>query len=701
MYMPITSSFLKRSILRSFVITLAVLLFSSTSLFADKQSDSERLYMLQKELENSDFSGNDSTANLIVIKLKSSLDKFVNDYKPNKQYVRSITYLAKHLANKNQRESIRLLHQANLICEDMQYDTLNAFVSHDLASIYFQKGLVAEAYNLFIESAEYFKQIEDMPAYAYTLIDVGNVYYREQQWTLAVDYYQKAEPVFKNVEKESDRVWGLSVVYDNIGQVYGQMGNFDTALVFYRKAFEIRKNAKLKNQYYNTYISVADMFAGNNQFDSAIVYSEKAIAICKETRQENELAFCYYAYAEILFNVDTVKALSVLHKSLNLTKGKSVSFLLRIYHKFVKYYHKNNIDSTLFYAEQMYHKSMEFDNQYYSTLAIKYLVDIYPKFDEKAKEVQFLRLYVARLKEMNNKDLYKAELKFEEQKWEQDREQFRVEKKQDKMIGNFKTALVIIVTIFSFFLILGSVKLKRTAKKLQESNRQLQESIRNKDMIYSIVAHDLRGPVGSSLGLIKLMDEDYMDADSFNEVLPTIRKSMEGTYYLLENLLSWAQLNKNEIQLNIEQFDIRNSTKAVVRTLESSANAKNIEVNNLIDQNIIVFADQHSISTVIRNLVSNAIKFTNQDGKINITAKIIGQEVRVCVKDTGIGMNQKMIEKLFSDDQMLTNPGTNNEKGSGLGLKLCQAFVKMNNGKIWVESTEGVGSSFFFTLSMS
>ena len=153
--------------------------------------------------------------------------------------------------------------------------------------------------------------------------------------------------------------------------------------------------------------------------------------------------------------------------------------------------------------------------------------------------------------------------------------------------------------------------------------------------------------------------------------------------------------------MNIKQFDIRNSTKAVVRTLESSANAKNIEVNNLIDQNILVFADQHSISTVTRNLVSNAIKFTNQNGKIKITAKRIGQEVTVCVKDTGIGMSNEMVEKLFSDDQIMTNPGTNNERGSGLGLKLCHAFVKMNNGKIWIESTEGVGSLFFFTLPMS
>ena len=689
----------RKTIFFPFLVLLIVVILTPVRLFADKKSDSEYLHNLQGELENNDFAGNDSTTNGIVLEFKTKLEQFIVDYQPNKQYVRSLTYLAKHLASKNPRESIYLLHQANQICEEYQYDTLKAFVSHDLASIYFHKGLITEAFTLFIKSADYFKEIEDMPAYAYALIDVGNVYYREEQWSLAADYYQKAEPVFKKADKESDRVWGLALVYDNLGQVYGQMEIFDTALVYFKAAFEIRKKAKLKNRYYSTYVSIADMFVANNEIDSAIFYNEKAIAICKETNQENELAFSYFSYAGTLLNIDTALALHCLHESMALAEGKKVSFILRVYSRFIQYYRKNNnIDSALFYSKKLYAKSLELDHQHYTTVAIRYLVETYHQLGERDKEVEYLRLYVERLKVSNNNELYKAELKFEEHKWEKEREQFRLEKEQDKIISNFKTAIVVIVLIFSFFLIRGRLKLKRAAKLLQDSNQQLQEEIRNKDMIYSIVAHDLRGPVGAALGLIKLMDEDYMDAESFNEVIPTIRKSMEGTYYLLDNLLSWAQLNKNEIQLNVEQFDLRNSASNVARTLESIAYAKNIEVSNLIAQNSSVFADQHSVSIVFRNLISNAIKFTKRDGKISILAEEVGQEIRVCVKDSGRGMSQEMIEKLFSDDQIMTNPGTDNEKGSGLGLKLCQEFVKMNNGKIWVESTEGQGSSFYFTL---
>ena len=681
-----------------FLVLLIVVFLTPVHLFADKKSDSEYLYYLQGELESIGFEGNDSTTNGIVLEFKSKLEQFITDYQPNKQYVRSITYYAKYMANKNPRESIRLLHEANLICEEFQFDTLKAFVSHDLASIYFQKGLITEAFTLFIESVDYFKEIGDMPAYAYALIDVGNVYYREGQWTLAAEYYQKAEPVFKTVDKESYRVWGLALVYDNLGQVFGKMQAYDTALVYFKKSFEIRKKASLKKHYYNTYLSIADMFMADNEIDSAIFYNEKAIAISKETKQDNELAFCYFSYAETLFNIDTSQALHCLHTSLVLTEGKEVSFLLRIYHKYIKYYHKNNIDSALFYTQKLYQKSLDYDNQYYSTLAIKYLVDIYQQLGERDKENEFLRLYVERLKEMNKKELYKAELKVEENKWEQEREQFRLEKAQDSTLGNFKTALVVLVLIFSFFLIRGRIKLKRTAKQLEQSNHQLQESIRNKDMIYSIVAHDLRGPVGAALGLIKLMDDDYMDKEAFSEVLPTIRKSMEGTYYLLDNLLSWAQINKSEIQLKIEQLDLQEISNEVVRTVESSANTKSIEIVNLINQELLVNADQHSVSTILRNLISNAIKFTSRDGEISISAEKVEQQIRVCVKDTGRGMNEEMLKKLFSNDQMLTNPGTDNEKGSGLGLKLCQEFVKMNNGKIWVDSTEGQGSSFFFTL---
>ena len=684
------------------IVLLIITMLLPLGVFADKNQDSQALSQIRAEIEEGNYNAeSDSILQRKLLDLKEKLDAFIAKYEPNKQYVTATTFYANNIAKQSPRVAIELLHQAEEICDEHQFDTLKAFISHDLASIYFQKGLLKEAFSLFAKSAEYFKDVDDKPAYAYALVDMGNVYYRTTDWSFASSYYIKAKSVFEEVSKESDRTWGLSLVYDNLGQVYGQKKSYDTSLYYFKKGLDVRKKGGLVSQYYASYNSIASIYSAMDMLDSAMYYYQKAIDICQEKGLIAELANSYYNISQTYFSIDTTKALRYLYKAVALAKKHSETQLMPMYRVFVDYYQNVNIDSAVFYSEQLYDLAMRFEHSFYQKYATNHAVELYHQLGNDSLESKFLRIQVKQLRASNYEELYKEQLKFEGQKWAQERKQFQIENENQKMISNFKTFIVGLVLIFVVLLLIAWIKLRKTTKKLQSSNKELQELIRNKDLTYSIVAHDLRGPVGASLSLIKLMDEDYMDAETFNGVIPTIRKSMQGTYNLLENLLSWAQLNKKEINLKIEQFDIREAVNEVQRILEESAEVKNIEINNLIEMRQIVTADRNTILTVLRNLISNAIKFTNNAGKISIKSLIENNQIVVSVEDNGRGMDEEILNKLFSEKHILTNPGTDNEKGSGLGLKLCKEFVEMNKGKIWVESTDGKGSIFSFSLPSS
>jgi len=680
-------------------ISLIIAITSPLFIFADKTEASKSLYNLQHEIENNDFSkGNDSIELAKQSLLKNKLDSFILFYEPNKQYVRSLTYYAKYIAKEDSKRGLALMQKAEHICEQNNYDTLMAFISHDIGSIYFSNDLLNEAYTMYVESTQYFEKVNDFAAYGYALIDIGNIYYRKGQWTMATDYYLQSVPIFQKVLDKNRSNYGLSLAYDNLGQVFGQKMVFDTALYYLKLSSNIRHQNNLEATYYNSYLTISSLFLSINNLDSALYYNKKAIDICKKHNQKGELAFSYYAISNTYFKIDTAKALESLYKSIAIAKESSTYIFLRSNFALAEYYYDINIDSTLYYNMLVFNKSKEYNSDFYFKNSTNYLVDIYNRIGNDREEVKYLRLKVESLLKNKEKELFKTELLNEAGRWNKERAVFREQQKQNADIRNLQTVTVILVVLFSFFLFRAQRKLRKTAKQLETSNLNLQETIRTKDVVYSIVAHDLRGPVGAQLELVKLIDDDAIDAESFLEVVPTIRKSMQSTYNLLENLLSWAQLNKHEVVIKNEAVKLFDIVHEVEKILEDIAKAKNIEIINDVNPEIFVNADRNSISTVIRNLISNAIKFTNKGGKITIQSTINKDIVEVSVNDTGSGMSKEIMNSIFDKDKIVTNLGTDNEKGSGLGLKLCWEFVQLNNGTIWVESEEGVGSTFRFTL---
>ena len=244
---------------------------------------------------------------------------------------------------------------------------------------------------------------------------------------------------------------------------------------------------------------------------------------------------------------------------------------------------------------------------------------------------------------------------------------------------------------------------KMADEEIKIINNDLEKLNREKDKFFSIIAHDLKSPFNNIMGLSELLIEnikgkDYNEIEKYGEmILFSSHKAVD----LLMNLMEWSQTQSGRMIFNPNPLEIYSVIHDEILLHTETANQKSISISAIQNSPIRIFADKAMISTILRNLISNAIKFTKPGGDIVISADVNQNEVIIYVKDTGIGLNKTTIEKLFRIDVNHSTPGTQKEKGTGLGLILCKEFVEKHSGKIWVESNEGKGSTFFFAIPYS
>ena len=235
--------------------------------------------------------------------------------------------------------------------------------------------------------------------------------------------------------------------------------------------------------------------------------------------------------------------------------------------------------------------------------------------------------------------------------------------------------------------------------KQKEVEEQLQELLVTKDKLFSIISHDLRGPIGSFMQIIELLTSDLkVNPDMQANLLNELKDMSKNTFYLLENLLNWSRSQRSDIVYNPRSIIINELIKENISLLSGAAAQKSIHIQFDIQTKYAAYADYDMINLVIRNLLSNAIKFTRIGGLIGISISESADFVEIGIADNGVGMSPEMAEKLFTDNQFHSTPGTSNEKGSGLGLVLCKDFVRRNGGSISVESVLEKGSRFVFTV---
>jgi len=237
---------------------------------------------------------------------------------------------------------------------------------------------------------------------------------------------------------------------------------------------------------------------------------------------------------------------------------------------------------------------------------------------------------------------------------------------------------------------------------LQESDAKLKESNKAKEKLFSIISHDLRSPFNAILGYASLLITDY---DKFNDLtrkkfISAIYQSSHSTFTLLDNLLTWARNQQDKIILNKEDLSLTELVSLSIEPYLLSAQKKKIKIEIIIPNERIIKVDKYIISTVIGNIVNNSIKFTHEGGSINIKSTLENTSLQISIEDNGIGMNSEKQQKVFTVDENISTIGTNDEKGTGLGLVLCKEFIEKHSGSIWVDSEEGRGSTFYFSIEI-
>ncbi len=240
-------------------------------------------------------------------------------------------------------------------------------------------------------------------------------------------------------------------------------------------------------------------------------------------------------------------------------------------------------------------------------------------------------------------------------------------------------------------------------KKVEQRTQELKELNATKDKFFSIIAHDLKNPFNTLMGFTELLLENLSDYDQekLKEFIGILHDTSKHSYALLENLLEWSRSQTGRLEITPEKIKLCSIFNENIDLLSNNASKKHIQLINSIDPDTEAFADSNMINTVIRNLISNAIKYTKANGTITGSSKLTGNMIEISVTDNGIGIAPENIEKLFKIDVNYSTKGTAEETGTGLGLILCREFVNKNGGKIWVKSEYGKGSSFQFTLPIN
>jgi signal transduction histidine kinase len=277
--------------------------------------------------------------------------------------------------------------------------------------------------------------------------------------------------------------------------------------------------------------------------------------------------------------------------------------------------------------------------------------------------------------------------------------------KWSDVLADSVLTMIILFPVLYFF-VFRPLTISISERRKAEDETKLKNEIllatnAEKDKFFSILAHDLRGPMSAFVSITELLSEDieFMSQDEIKELILSMKSDSVNLYRLLENLLEWSRLKRGAIEFNPEKLNLKNSIISGIGVVSASSHKKGIIIDISVADELLAFADKHMFETVIRNLVSNAVKFTHSGGRVDISANLSqDHNIEVKITDTGIGMEPEMIRKLFLINEKTSRKGTEGEPSSGLGLLLCKEFVERHGCRIWLTSEPGNGTTFFFTV---
>jgi signal transduction histidine kinase len=496
--------------------------------------------------------------------------------------------------------------------------------------------LALENYEMVLE---YKDQLDEPGAEAEALFNIANLRTLQGKYTEALEYHKRALVLWRSLGDRKNE----AVCLNSIGTLYRLMKNPEKSLANHVVSLEIRQVLKDKKGIAESYNNIGALYYEQKNIQRAVANLMLALESGREAQAQDQIGKAYEGLSQCYKDAGDYKtALDYKEELLNINE-------------FIQ--HDKNERQLL-----------ETQNRYV--------------IDKKQLEIEKLES----IREAREKELA-----------------------VQKQFRNFLFALIglsVVIVLLTLYLYVSKRKsnrvLQRANARVNQQNLELVDLNATKDKFFSIISHDLKGPLNSltSFSGLLINHTDSLSKDEIKMLAKDLDKSLKNLFALLENLLEWSRSQTGNIEFKPELFDLAVLLRQNKELLETQAQNKQITLVQPQVEHLSVNAHKHSVNTVVRNLVSNAIKFTPQGGTIRLELRQSQNEVTVSIADTGVGMSPEVTQKLFRIDTKHTTKGTADEKGTGLGLILCKEFIEKNGGKIWVESTPGKGSVFHFTLPM-
>jgi signal transduction histidine kinase len=455
---------------------------------------------------------------------------------------------------------------------------------------------------------------------------------------------------------------------------------YDSAISSLKISLAVARNLKLNPDDLETETlrKMAKTFLTKNDNASALAYYDTAYAIYKKSDNEYGLAQVDLGRAKVYVKEKKFQPAIKLLESSVTTAQKTNSWSLEIecYQNLATLYEQQgDFKKSLGYYKQ--YKQLE-DSLFSQGMQAKLLQD-QVRFETASKEDQIKTL--TQLERLSKDEL-----------------------KKQSLVRNILVVVVALTVILLFNVYRSGqrrIRINRLLMEHQEEvkkrSKELEQLNEVKDKFFSIISHDLRSPMNALSAILDLMDNDKIKPEEFKRLNKELRKQFDHTKTLINNLLDWALLQMDKLKTQPEKFDLKKLVDENF-TMLGSLHLKEVNTINRVSPETFGFGDMNMVNLVVRNLVLNGIKFTDNGGSIEVSARADGNELVVSVKDTGIGISDEIQKILFDKTAGYTTRGTANEKGTGLGLILCKEFVEKNGGRIWLDSEVGRGSTFYFTV---
>lgn len=560
----------------------------------------------------------------------------------------------------------------------------------NLGNVYKVQGNFDVALDMYLQAITISDTIGFLEGKAWTYYNVAVLYKIMQEYDRALEYIQQAIDIY---EKLSENMKGIALCLNEFGTIYNAKGESEKSLDYHQRALTIYRNLHDSYGIARTYTDIGNFYFSHNENHKALEYYDKSFSLRQKINDS-------------LGRIQTLQAIA----RTNFAMGQ-YDLALKNYQQAQEMARKADMLSTM----ETNYEGMA--RAYAAKEDFKTAYSFYREFTN-IKDSLFSSRVTSRISDL--------QVKYQTERSRRENEMLRKDNEiQELMLikANYQryvlSMVVVVVLIFLLFLFVRYRSGKKMNVRLQEQKDQLSQALEQlrqreeeleelnatKDRFFSIVSHDLRGPLGGFYRLTETMVREIqnLSQQEIKEAMTGVHQSAEHMYKLLENLLEWSRLQLGKVELQQDTFDLSEALSGILELMKSQTSQKNIHLDlHPPTQPVTVCADINMLGTIVRNLVSNAIKFTPRGGEVDISIDKKDENfARVTITDNGVGMDRATLSSLFHIGNPKRQSGTENEQGTGLGLILCKELVEKHGGIISADSSPNKGSTFQFTLPLA